>query len=402
MKILVAHNFYKQAGGEDQCVAAEIALLRAHGHDVEQFFLHNDAIDTMKPVDVAVKTIWNQTTYRTLRQILQRCRPAIAHFHNTFALISPAAYYAARAESVRVVQTLHNFRLTCVNALLFREGAVCQSCLGSHVPWRGIVHGCYRNSRAASATLAAMTSMHRVLGTWRNAVDAYIALSESSRRKLVLAGLASEKIIVKPNFIYPDPGAGSGQGNYGIFVGRLSEEKGIGTLLEAWRHLADLDLKIVGDGPLSDRVEKAVATNRRIQWIRNLPNGAVCDLIGHASYLVLPSQCYENFPRVIAEAFAKGTPAIVSKLGAMAEIVEHDVNGAHFKPGDARDLAATVQRMLIDPASLRRMRERARQTFDNEFTAAANYGRLIAVYERVLACGRRLKRDDAPVAYPYA
>lgn len=402
MKILVAHNFYKQPGGEDQCVAAEIALLRAYGHEVEQFFLHNDAIDTMKSVDVAVRTIWNQATYRTLRQVLQRFRPAIAHFHNTFPLISPAAYYAARAESVRVVQTLHNFRLTCVNALLFREGSVCQACLGSRVPWRGITRGCYRNSRAASATLAAMTSMHRVLGTWRNAVDAYIALSESSRRKLVLGGLASEKIVVKPNFIYPDPSAGSGQGNYGIFVGRLSEEKGIGTLLEAWRHLSDLDLKIVGDGPLSERVEKAVAGNRRIEWIRKLPNGTVCDLIGNASYLVLPSQCYENFPRVIAEAFAKGTPAIVSKLGAMAEIVEHDVNGAHFRPGDARDLAATVQRMLIDPTSLSRMRERARQTFDKEFTAAANYGRLIAIYERVLACGRRLERGDASVAYPYA
>src|SRR5262249_8455065 len=154
---------------------------------------------------------------------------------NTFPLMSAAAYYAARAEDVSVVQTLHNFRLCCANALLFRQGEVCEACLGKAAPWRGIVHRCYRDSRTASAAVAAMIAVHRTLGTWRSAVDVYIARTESSRRKLVEGGLPAGKIAVKPNFAYPDPRQGTGKGNYAVYVGRLSAEKGVATLLDAWR-----------------------------------------------------------------------------------------------------------------------------------------------------------------------
>src|SRR5205814_1104988 len=164
-------------------------------------------------------------------------RPRVAHFHNTFPLISPAAYYAARAEGVGVVQTLHNFRLLCPNALFFRDGKVCEDCLGRPVAWPGVVHGCYRGSRAASAATAVMTAAHRALGTWRTAVDVYVALTEFSRQKFIAGGLPAEKIAVKANFVYPDPGPGAGAGGYAVFVGRLSAEKGVETLLAAWRPL---------------------------------------------------------------------------------------------------------------------------------------------------------------------
>lgn len=401
MDIVVAHNFYQQPGGEDACMASEVAMLRAHGHNVTQYCLHNDVIETMGSARLAARTIWSGATYRELRRLLQERRPQIVHFHNTFPLMSPAAYYAARAENVSVVQTLHNFRLTCVNALLFRDGEVCEKCLGKTVAWPGIVRSCYRDSRAASAATATMVALHRLIGTWRNAVDAYIALSEASRRKLIQGGIAADKITVKPNFVYPDPGPGAGQGGYAIYVGRLSGEKGIGTLLTAWRQLSDIPLKIVGDGPMAAAVQDAAACNPAIEWLHSVPRDAVYDLIGDAKVLVLPSQCYENFPRVLIEAFAKGTPVIVSKLGAMAEIVDDGGTGLHFASGDPGDLVAKVRESLADPRSLLRMRDRARRTFDQKFTAAVNHQMLLAVYEQAFVGRARMGcavRSTASVA----
>jgi len=237
MKILVAHNFYKLPGGEDQCVAAEVAMLRAHGHEVTQYCLRNESIDAMGRLQLASRTIWSRTAFRELRELFRTHRPQIAHFHYTFPLISPSAYYAARAEGVRVVQTVHNFRLLCANALLFRNGEVCEDCLGKWIPWPPIAHKCYRDNRAASTVITTMLMTHRVLGTWSKEVDMYIALTEFGRRKLVEGGLPADKIAIKPNFAYPDPGPGTGTGGYAVFVGRLSAEKGVDTLLEAWRHL---------------------------------------------------------------------------------------------------------------------------------------------------------------------
>jgi glycosyltransferase involved in cell wall biosynthesis len=386
MNILAAHNFYKQPGGEDQCVAAEVAMLKSHGHEVTQYFLRNESIDAMSRLQVGSRTIWSGPAFRELRQLFRTHRPQIAHFHNTFPLISPAAYYAARAENVRVVQTLHNFRLCCANALLFRDGDVCEDCLGKSIPWPAIVHKCYHDSRAASATIATMLTAHRVLGTWRKLIDVYIALTEFGRRKLIEGGLPADKIAVKSNFAYPDPGPGAGTGGYAVFVGRLSAEKGVETLLKAWQHLGgSLPLRLVGDGPLAGAVREAAAKDASIQWLGNVPLEAVYRLVGEATFLVLPSQCYENFPRVVIEAFAKGTPVIASKLGGMAEIVDDGRTGLHFKPGDPADLAMKVRSILADPPKLARLRQAARQRFDQCFTADVNHKSLMAIYEKALS-----------------
>jgi len=385
MNILAAHNFYKQPGGEDQCVAAEVAMLKAHGHEVTQYFLMNESIDAMSRLQVGSRTIWSGPAFRELRQLFRTHRTQIAHFHNTFPLISPAAYYAAQAENVRVVQTLHNFRLCCANAVLFRDGNVCEDCLGKSIPWPAIVHKCYHDNRAASATIATMLTAHRVLGTWRKLIDVYIALTEFGRRKLIEGGLPADKIAVKSNFAYPDPGPGAGAGGYAVFVGRLSVEKGVETLLNAWRHLGgSLPLRLVGDGPLAGVVREAAAKDASIQWLGNVPLEAVYTLVGEATFLVLPSQCYENFPRVVIEAFAKGTPVIASKLGGMAEIVDDGRTGLHFKPGDPADLAMKVRSILADPLKLARLRQAARQRFDQYFTADANHKSLMAIYEKAL------------------
>jgi glycosyltransferase involved in cell wall biosynthesis len=383
MDILVAHNFYKQPGGEDQCMAAEVAMLKAHGHNVSQYCLDNDSLDTMHPLEAGSRTIWNRAAFHDLRELFRGQRPQIVHFHNTFPLISPAAYYAARAEGVRVVQTLHNFRLLCGNALLFRNGQVCEDCIGKAIAWPGIIHKCYRGSFAASSTVTTMLGVHRAIGTWRRAVDVYIAPTEFARQKLIEGGLPAAKIAAKPNFIDPDPETGKGSGGYGLFVGRLSLEKGIETLIEAWRDLGGcVPLKIVGDGPLAAIVQEAVARDTAIQWLGRLPSETVYRLIGEAAFLVLPSRCYETFGRVIIEAYAKGTPVVASNMGAMAELVEDGRTGLHFRPGDPVDLAEKVRRLLAKPVELMRMRQAARRQFTQRFTADSNYETLMTIYER--------------------
>lgn len=391
MKILVAHNFYQQSGGEDSCVAAEISMLRLFGHEVIEYFAHNDAITGMSNLQVAGRAIWNRAAYRDVRRLVREHRPQVAHFHNTFPLISPAAYYAARSENVKVVQTLHNFRLSCANGLFFRNGQPCEECIGKSVPWPAVVHKCYRQSRAASTTVASMLTVHRALGTWQRAVDMYVALSQVSRSKLIAAGLPADKLMVKPNFAYPDPGAGSGAGGYAIYVGRLSDEKGVKTLLAAWRRLeGSLPLKVVGDGPLAGAVKEAASIDTAIEWLGHVPLDAVYDLIGNAAALILPSECYENFPRVVIEAFAKGTPVVASRLGAMAEIVHEGSTGALFEPGNPADLAAKVHRIVSDPDTQPRMRWAVRQDFERHFTAAANHAALMRIYEQTM-------RGPAPI-----
>lgn len=385
MKVLVAHNFYQQGGGEDHVMTAEVALLEAHGHTVIPYRLHNDSINGMSRSRLALRTLWSQSSYRAIQEQIRRHRPQIAHFHNTFPLISPAAYYAARSQNVGVVQTLHNFRIFCPNALLFRDGGVCEDCLGKGFAWPGIVHKCYRGSRVASAAVATMAWGHRLLGTWRELVDRYIALTEFSRRKVIEGGLPAPKVVVKPNFVYPDPGPGEHGRQYALFVGRLSPEKGLETLLKAWRLLGGrVRLKILGDGPQAPLIRDAAARDSTVEWLGNRPLEEVYAALGQALCLVLPSQCYEGFPRVVVEAFAKGTPVVASNLGAMAEVVAHGRTGLHFKPGDPVDLAAQIQRLLGAPAELEQMRQAARREYEQHYTAESNYHTLMAIYHSAL------------------
>jgi len=389
MRIVVAHNSYQQRGGEDGCVAAEVAMLRSHGHEVIQYTVSNDEIDSMSRLTLASRTVWSAASYRAMRTLFRDARPDVVHFHNTFPLISPAAYYAARGEGVAVVQTLHNHRLLCCNAILFRQGQVCRDCVGSAVPWRGVVRGCYRGSRIASLGVASMIGMHKAAGTWRHAVDLYIALSQSSRENFIEAGFAAEKIAVKPHFIYPDPGMGPGGGRYCLYVGRLSEEKGLLALIRAWQRLGTaMPLAIVGDGPMLPAVQAAASDNPNIRLLGARSQDAVYDLIGAAELLIAPSECNETFGRVVAEAFAKGTPVVAARIGALAELVEHGRNGRLFEPGNAHDLAQNVQDLICNPDQLRYMREAARRSFELSFTADRNHATLITLYRSAAASMR--------------
>jgi glycosyltransferase involved in cell wall biosynthesis len=385
MRIVVAHNYYQQPGGEDACVAAEMAMLEAHGHEVVLFALDNDAIEGIGRLDLAVRTVWSRPAAVALERRLRQHRAQIVHFHNTFPLLSPAAYYAARRAGAAVVQTLHNFRICCPNALLFRDGAPCESCLGRSFAWPGVLRKCYRGSRLATVAAATTSSLHKLIGTWSRCIDVYVALSCFSRARLIQGGLPAARIAVKPNFVFPDPGAGTGTGSAAVFVGRLSHEKGLDVVLAAWRRLdCNMRLQIIGDGPLSGMVTAAAQANPSIQWLGRMPPERVYDRLGEAAFCIVSSQCYENFPRVIVEAFAKGTPVIASRLGGMAEIVEHGRNGLLFAPGDAAGLAHDVSRLASDPFWLARMRRAARQDYEERYTARANHDMLTAIYSAAI------------------
>src|SRR5215212_7679796 len=251
LKVVLVHGYYRQAGGEDQVFAAESELLEAQGHQVLRYTVHNERIERMSPLSLAGATVWHRSSYRDLRALVRREQPDLVHFHNTFPLISPAGYYAAKAEGRPVVQSLHNYRLLCPNALFFRDGHACEDCRGKLVPWPGVLHACYRRSRPASGAVAAMLTTHRALRTWTEQVDVYIATTEFAREKFVQGGLPAEQLLVKPNFLHPAPSPGQVRGDFALFVGRLSPEKGVGTLLETWkRSRVRVPLKIVGDGPL--------------------------------------------------------------------------------------------------------------------------------------------------------
>jgi glycosyltransferase involved in cell wall biosynthesis len=230
-----------------------------------------------------------------------------------------------------------------------------------------------------------MLAIHNYKQTWNKAVSAYIALTEFARDKFIQGGFPAEKIFVKPNYLQTDPGTGEGKGNYALFVGRLTPEKGIGTLLEAWRQIGKwLPLQIAGDGPLSGEVEKASAEMEGVSWLKWLPRAEILQRMKDASLLILPSAWSEGFPMIIAEAFAVGLPVIASDLGSMASIVAHQRTGLHFQPGDANDLAAKVRFSLANPALVTRMRANARREYESKYTAETNYQQLIAIYKHLL------------------
>ena len=385
-RVALVHNLYQQPGGEDVVFEAEGMLLERCGHDVARYVLDNRNVTDMGRIALAGATLWNGAAHRGLRRLFADHGSTVAHFHNTFPLVSPAGYYAARGAGVAVVQTLHNFRLACPNALFFRKQGVCEDCSGRRVPWPGVLHACYRGSRAASAVTAAMLTVHRAAGTWTNAVDRYVALTRFARDKFVANGIPPEKIAVKPNFVTPDPGVGEHRGGYALYVGRLAPEKGVRTLVDAWVRVGGrFTLKVVGGGPLEGQLG---ATPPGVEWLGHAPRTVVLDLMRDASFLIFPSEWYEVLPVTLLEAFATGLPVIASGLGAVAEIVEDGVTGRHFRPGDADDLAAAVEWAILHPAEVAAMGQAARTEFETKYTASRNYALLMDIYQAALAHAR--------------
>lgn len=414
MTILVAHNRYRIRGGEDSVFESECRMLEDAGHKVVRYEKTNADIHDngglAAKISLAIRTIWNQRTFREVRELIRREKPDVVHCHNTFPLISPSIYYAAAREGVPVVQTLHNYRLTCLNGYLFRGGRICESCLGRSL-LRGVCRRCYRGSHSQSVTLAAMLIVHRLLGTWRRKVTRYIALTEFAREKFIQAGLPASKIVVKPNAVAATiPTATSittqaacekrhaksdgGPAAHVIYLGRLSPEKGVDVLLRAWALLCNgiprhpCCLSIVGSGP-EDESLRALASSLGIvdsvRFLGPLPREDALRELAVADLLVFPSLWYEQFAITPLEAMAFGVPVLVSDVARAGTIVEDGITGRLFPSGDPAALASSLRSLLADTAELRRMGTAARAAFEtSDCRPDRNLARLLAIYA---SCG---------------
>ena len=386
MRVLLVHSRYQIRGGEDETLDAEAQLLRDAGIEVGTFTDDNRRVAELSRLRAAAGTIWSQEAYTALRKRIRKGRYDVVHVHNLLPLISPSAYHAAHAEGAAVVQTLHNYRLMCANGLFYRDSHVCEDCLGRTVPWPAVAHACYRGSRPASAAVAGMLLTHRMLGTYRTKVDVYIALNEFMRQKHIAGGIPAERIAIKPNFIPRDPGIGDGSGGYALFVARLTEEKGVDVLLEAWERLGRrIPLRIMGDGPMSDVVARAAERLPGVTYLGRQPIDEFYRSLGEASFFIFTSTWYEGFPRTIIESYARGVPIVASAIGPIAEVVVNGETGLHFRTGDAADLIDKVTWLAEHPETLRSMRAAARREFETKFTAEANREQIVRLYERAIA-----------------
>ncbi|MGZ8216724.1 glycosyltransferase [Methylomagnum sp.] len=397
MKVLLGHNFYRSSApsGEDAVFRNELALLESR-LEVVPFIRRNDDIDEStlgKKIELARNGAWSRPTYAALAELIQHTRPDVAHFHNTFPQISPSAYAACQDHGVPVVQTLHNYRFICPNALLMRNGKPCGDCVGGR--WNlapALIHRCYRDSLLATVAQVWTIASNRGRGTYRRQVNRYIALTRFAADTLARGGLPKERIEVKPNFL-PSPAApGTGQGGYAIYVGRLAPEKGVDTLLKAWRGLPELPLRIVGDGPSRRALERyAAAEALPVEFLGQRTPEELPGWVGAALFQVVPSEWYEGFPMVILEAYASGTPVLAARIGSLDEIVADGVTGVKFTPGDALDLAAKARALLACP-ELNAMRRRVRREFDDHYTADTNISRLLEIYDHAITEHRNQPR----------
>lgn len=391
MKILLVHEHYHSAwpSGEDAMYRAEAQLLAAAGHEVVRHELHHDAIGESRSARAAaaLRATWSHRAARAILDIARRERPDVAHFHNTFPLISPSAYAACQAAGVPVVQTLHNYRLICAGGLLMRDGLPCEQCVGAG-QWPALRHACYRGSRAATGVVVTMLAVNRAFGTYRRSVDRYLALTEFARTLFVRGGLPSDRVQVRPNGLADDPGAGPGGGGYALYIGRLGAEKGVATLVDAWLQDAPLPLLIAGDGPLRSVLEQRSARHPAIRFLGARPRAQVLELLRAAEFLVMPSECYEGLPVTFMEALACGTPILASRIGALATLMTEGREGFHFRPADPADLMTTVRRALADRTALVPMRRHNRARFESDYAPAAALRSLERHYAEVVTAHR--------------
>ena len=380
MKILIVHNAYQHSGGEDTVVNAERALLRAAGHAVEFYGRSNHELQAMPPLQAAGAAFWNAAAAREVERLCAAFQPDVIHVHNTFPLISPAFFAIAARRRIPLVQTLHNFRLLCPQGMLLREQAICRDCIGK-LPWRAITRRCYRDSASQSAVAAGVLAFHRQRGTYAADVTQFIVLNEFCRNLFIEGGLPAERLRIKPHFVHgPERIDADAPRAGGLFIGRLSAEKGIAVLRDALAATPGHAVQIIGDGPLSAQVSASFGA----RWRGAQAPAAVMALLQRAAWLVAPSICYETFGMSLVEAFSCGTPVIASAHGAYAELVRDGVTGLLFAPNDAADLARKIAWADAHPQQMRQMGCAARKEYEARYTPQRNYDLLMDIYDHAL------------------
>lgn len=359
-------------------------MLRRRGHDVVEHVLENTRVAPRQMISVGLRSLWNTPEAERVKALIRSVQPDVLKVDNFFPQFSPSIFRAAKTMGVPTVLSVRNYRLVCPSANLFRDGHPCSECVGRPVAWPGVLHRCYRGSLLQSGAVAASNAVARARGVWADEVDRYVAVSRFVEQQLVDGGLPAGKIVVKPNFI-TDTGAGDGAGGYAIYVGRLTEEKGVRSMLRAWAASRRLPaLRIIGDGPLEGEVRAAASADPRIVAHGRVALGEVIGMLGQAAMLLFPSAWYEPFGRSIVEAYSKATPVVAAETPPIHDMVAEGVTGMLYRPEDHEQLAATVQAMVRDPERLRAMRHSARARYIEHYTEEANYAAMMRIFQSVL------------------
>ena len=382
MRIAILHNRYHYRGGEDNLVDFQVRLLTEAGHRVDTYIVNNDDVFrtglSVKALAAAVAASWNTRAYKRVKQLLCQCRPNVCHVHNWFPLLSPSVYAACRELNVPVVQTLHNYRLLCANATLFRDGEICELCLDGELS-HALKYRCYRGSRLQTRVWRHVIERNQARQVFQQMVDRYIAPSQIVADKHMMAGLNPEKMIILPHacddplarldteaIINRDLHASDGA----VYVGRLSPEKSLHTLIESWREI-DLPLKIIGDGPEEWRLHEMAASQDKIEFLGRLEHDRVIDQILGSAMLIFSTGCYDTFGLGIVEAMACGRPVIAHQRGGPAEIIEHEKTGLLVSPGSPCAMRQAVLRLAGDPALLNNCGQAARRRYLEKYSPAA-------------------------------
>jgi len=386
MRLLFLHNKYLVAGGEDVSSQAEADLLRQAGHYVDYVSVDNADIIKKNFISMALNTFWSNSYYNKVEELIKRNSYDLIHVQNFFPQISPSVFYAAKKHGTKIVMSVRNYRLVCPNALMYVNGNICDKCVGLSFPYPAIRHKCYKNDVAATSVATGMMTMHNIMNTWNAKIDGFITISEFVKKQLIKGGVSSDKIHVKYNFVnapfIPQP---IEIYNRYLYVGRLSTEKGVTNMLDAFNHpkLRNYKLTIVGDGPYMSLVQNAVANNSNIEYLGKLSLADTYLLMSKSKALVFPSTWHEPFGRTVVESFAVGTPVIGSKLGGVTELIQDGYNGYLFDPYNIDSIVDSI--IKIDLCSeYDILRANAKKSYEERFTAEINYQHVIKIYSEVL------------------
>lgn len=380
MRVLVLHSRYLSGptSGENRVLEDETLLMQKAGHDVHVWAPAPERTEGLDLVRTGAGALWSRHATEEVKRLVRRYRPEIVHCHNLFPTLSPAVIRTAVREGSVVVITLHNYRMMCLPATFLREGRVCEDCLGK-VPWRGVAYRCYRGSILGSATLAGSLTLHRGLGTFKQ-VALFLATSRFVAEKHVEAGLPANKVVVKPNFTWEMPRRDEAGGQF-LYLGRLATEKGVATLLEAWRGVPGR-LLVVGEGPEEQHLRAAAPDN--VEFRGSVSPSEIPPLLQSSRALLVPSMWYEGAPRVILEAFATGVPVLASRIGALAEVVENEVSGLLLPPTDGAAWREAAIRML-DDYEVDRLGEGAFRSWDKNYRPEIGLRHLEDAYQLALS-----------------
>jgi len=389
MKVLFLHNFYQQFGGEDQAAIAERNLLERNGNELLCLTRHNDEMKSYSLWDKAAffpRTIYSHRTEHEIKQAVGQFKPQVAFVHNVYPLISPSLYHTLYSLKVPIVQVVHDFRPYCANGWFYIDGKICERCkFGNY--FHAIRHRCYKDSLLLSTLYSATLGINRVAGM-TDKVSAFVCVSGFVREKMLEVGIPDEKIFVRPNFIEPDALpllSAPGSGDYALFLGRLSAEKGPWTVVRAFEKIRDFPLKIVGTGPLEAELKQYIRDRKldNIEMVGFKGGEDKWRMINDALFAVIPSECYETCSIVALEYLSGGKPVIASNLGGLPNVIEDGKTGLLYRSGDVPDLVEKIRYLLSNPARIAEMGRSGRRVAETRFGPQESYSNLMNIFAQV-------------------